>query len=50
MLKIEGRHWVFIIGFISSLIASKWSSEVAKYMIDLLFFMGLGLWVLRCFS
>lgn len=46
-MKIEGRYWVFIIGFISSMVTSKWNKEVAKYMIDLLFWMGVGLLLLK---
>lgn len=40
--NIKGRHWVFIIGFISAIITSIWSPEVSKDIIGLLFFIGIG--------
>ena len=47
MDKIKGRHSVFIIGFISSLVTSIWSPEVASQMLGLLFFMGAGIALFR---
>lgn len=43
MKEIKGRHWVFIIGFISSIIVSSWSPVIAIKIIDLLFWIGIGI-------
>lgn len=43
MKNIKGRYWIFIIGFISALVTSRWSPTVAIQMIELLFCIGLGI-------
>lgn len=43
MKNIKGRHWVFIIGIIATVITSIWSPETAGNMSLLLLFMGIGI-------
>lgn len=47
MQSIKGRHWVFIIGFICSVVMSKWSPHTAESLIILLLLIGVGMVICR---
>jgi len=45
--NIKGRHWVFIVGFMSAAVASIWSFDIADNILLLLFIMGMGMAIFR---
>lgn len=50
MKNIKGRHWVFILGFFSSMITSIWNTDIASEMLVILFFVGIGLFLKNIFN
>lgn len=45
MNNINGRHWVFIVGFILAAVVSVYSPTTARGILDLLLFIGLGIFL-----
>jgi hypothetical protein len=45
MDKLSGRHWVFIIGIIAAVITSRWNNETASNIVELLFLIGIGIFL-----
>lgn len=44
-MEIQGRHWVFILGFITTALVALYNTEVAVKLVELLFCIGIGIMV-----